>query len=297
MKRHLKFGVVITLSLVLLSNPLLALASGNQKALLSKPTNAVSYSTNSHKNNKTFKSPVFPGNRTTRQSISPEGQTVTLLPDGRQLLIGGQGTDGPQSTAAIKDPGTNEIVPLATRLQHPRAWHSATLLPDGTILILGGIGTDGEVVDSAELFDPETLEFEVLPSSGLKARAYHTATLLTEGLALIVGGVSKDGKLEKKAQLFDPQGKTARTLAAALKTARYGHTATLLANGNVLLRGGADKNGKAIDSGETYDPAGQRFTKSDNEINSQSEIRNPELEASLPESPGLCVWKLSTPRR
>lgn len=296
MRKHLKYSAAITLSLVLLSNPFLALALGEQKAL-SRPiaTASSDYSSGSRKASKILKLPVSSSARTGKQATSPEGQTITLLHDGRQLLTGGQGADEPQSTAAIKDPHTNEVTLLPYGLQHSRAWHTATTLPDGTVLILGGIGADGQVVESAELFTPETQAFESLDASkpqsafrnpksaiALTPRAYHTATLVTEGVVLIVGGMSKDGKFQKKAQLFDPQSRTARTLKAAPRTPRYGHMATLLADGNVLIQGGADTNGKAIDSGEIYDPTNQRFTRSDTDIDQQSKIRSPQLEASLP---------------
>jgi RHS repeat-associated protein len=284
MRKHFKLGAAVTLSLVLLTNPLLSLASGERKAL-SKPIKAATsnYPISTRKDGKTFRLPISSSARAGKQGISPEGQTNTLLPDGTQLLIGGQGADGPGSTAGIKDPHTSELTQLPNGLQRARAWHTATLLPDGTILILGGVGEDGQLVEEPELFDPEMQRFEVLTTTGLTARAYHTATLLTEGQVLFVGGMSTDGKLQKKAELYDPQRRTTRILRAAPKTARYGHSASLLADGNVQLRGGTDKNGKAIDRSETYDAASQRFSKSDTEINPQSEFRNPQLEASLPE--------------
>src|SRR5262249_53974894 len=84
-----------------------------------------------------------------------EGQSTTLVPDGRLLLMGGQGADGLQGSIAIKDPRSGDVSPASVTLFHPRAWHTATLLPDGTVLIVGGVGADGQLVQTAELFDPE----------------------------------------------------------------------------------------------------------------------------------------------
>src|SRR5437879_4841965 len=66
------------------------------------------------------------------------GQSITLLADGRTLIIGGIGPDGPMASAAVQDPGTGVVTPMSPGPLYPRAWHTATALPDGTVLILGG---------------------------------------------------------------------------------------------------------------------------------------------------------------
>jgi hypothetical protein len=77
------------------------------------------------------------------------GQSSTLLPDGRLLVIGGQGPSGPLATAGIKDAQTASITQVSGQLQYARAWHTATLLPDGTILVLGGVGRSNVIVSQA----------------------------------------------------------------------------------------------------------------------------------------------------
>src|SRR5262245_39668593 len=67
------------------------------------------------------------------------GQSATLLPDGRWLLIGGQGTAGmPTPLAFMVDPRAGQTHQLASYLHHARTGHSATLLPDGKVFVLGG---------------------------------------------------------------------------------------------------------------------------------------------------------------
>src|SRR5258708_38115101 len=68
------------------------------------------------------------------------GQSRSLLPDGRVLLVGGEGPDGPLATASVQDLKTGAITALPVKLLRPRAWHTATILPDGTVLVAGGIG-------------------------------------------------------------------------------------------------------------------------------------------------------------
>src|SRR5713226_5392793 len=70
-------------------------------------------------------------------AASPVGQSATLLPDGRMLLLGGEGADGRVTNAAvIKDLESGVLRPLPAALNLARAWHTATVLPDGTVLVL-----------------------------------------------------------------------------------------------------------------------------------------------------------------
>src|SRR5919197_5303117 len=57
------------------------------------------------------------------------GQSVTILPDGKWLLVGGETTKGSLSTVSIWDPYSGVIQQLTSQLQHARAWHTATMLP------------------------------------------------------------------------------------------------------------------------------------------------------------------------
>src|SRR5215217_1303734 len=193
-----------------------------------------------------------PAARVQAASLLP-GQTLTLLPDGRSLLIGGESASGPQDAIAISDPRTGEPVPLKTRLYQARAWHSATMLPDGRVLILGGIGKNGSVVKSAEIFDAETQISAQLAIPELAARAYHTATLLTDGQVLIVGGSSAQADTFSKALLWDFKTRTFKTLPSTPSVPRQKHSARLLSDGNVLIQGGADDTGNAIATAELFD--------------------------------------------
>ncbi len=216
-----------------------------------------------------------------KASVSPAGQSATLLPDGHWLLIGGEGPDGPLGTAAVKDPRTGTVTPLPNGLQHPRAWHTATLLPNGTVLVLGGIGANGGVVDTAELFDLETQGFESLPPTGLSPRAYHTATLLTEGRVLVAGGLSARGETLGTVELWDPRTGSLARPASELLTPRRKHTATFLPDGTVLFWGGTDRNDAELSFGEVYDPATQHLRMET--VQAQASADPPRLEASLPE--------------
>lgn len=185
-------------------------------------------------------------------SIRP-GQSATLLPDGRLLLVGGEGQDGPLATAEIKDITSGQVVSLVGRLQRPRAWHTATTLPDGNVLIWGGVEANAHLVDAAELFNLDTQRFETISTTGLTPRAHHTATLLMDGHVLIAGGSSQNGQSIRSLELLDPKTYSAVTLPTSLMTARQTHSAYFLPDGNVLFWGGLDRSGNEILSGEIFD--------------------------------------------
>ena len=69
------------------------------------------------------------------------GHTATALLDGRVLIVGGYGPDGPIGSAEVYDPVTATFSPAGS-LVEPRQLHTATRLPDGRILMVGGVFTE-----------------------------------------------------------------------------------------------------------------------------------------------------------
>jgi len=84
------------------------------------------------------------------------GQSATLMPNGRWLLLGGQGPNGPVAGGAFFDPRTGNTTSAPWTLVQPRAWHTATLLPDGAILVVGGRGAGAQVLGTAPSRTPAT---------------------------------------------------------------------------------------------------------------------------------------------
>ncbi len=267
-KRYINGGLALGLSAILVTSPVLTFAAGSDRSkLILLPKR---------------EKPDFISKRATRTSsqTQPEGQSATLLPDGRLLLIGGEGSNGPEATVAIKDPRTQEITPLPNGLYQGRAWHSATMLPDGRVLVVGGAGADSKIISGAEIYDPETRTSSPIPSE-LSARAYHTATLLTTGQVLIVGGSSGKGQALTKAELFDTRTGRAVTLPNGLSNARQKHKATLLADGSVLFEGGIGSNSDKLTAAELYNTDVRSFSPTS--LSSEQIDGNPPyVAASLP---------------
>jgi len=206
------------------------------------------------------------------------GQTSTVLPDGRWLLLGGQGPQGSTRTAEIYDPRTG-ITTALTPLRPARAWHSATVLPDGTVLVFGGAGSNDPALAEPQIFDPGTGTFQSLSIQGITPRAHHSATLLTDGRVLIAGGGEASGQALALTEVWTPQTGALDTISAPMSARRSGHTATLLGDGTVLLWGGTAAE---TASGEVFDPVTANFSRIAGMPWGSLSSDPPQLAASLP---------------
>ena len=122
MKKRINCGLAIFLSVVVGACPVLTFASGSNRSTLTPAK---------REKPEFIPKPVTPKRATRTQNQSPpDGQSATLLSDGRTLLIGGEGTNGPLASVSIRDPRTQLVSPFANGLNQARAWHSATVLPD-----------------------------------------------------------------------------------------------------------------------------------------------------------------------
>ena len=186
------------------------------------------------------------------------GQTATLLPDGKVLIVGGMRRNQDfYKSAELYDPATSKFQPTG-EMSIGRVGQIAVLLRSGKVLIAGGWIGYG-TTDSAELYDPATGKFTVIAPMTTR-RARPSATLLTDGNVLLAGGGDHDGPdgaiaaaeiFRADTLRFQPTG--------SLHRARSGHTATLLNDGTVLIAGG--DNGGLIAGAELYDPKTGTFSE------------------------------------
>lgn len=196
------------------------------------------------------------------QSLPPPmlpGQSATLLPDGRWLLLGGG--DVPVATGELA--GSKTRTALVGRLHIGRSGHSATLLPNGQVMVLGGTDAQGNVLASMELYDITAGRFHFHAEPGLSPRTGHTVTVLTDGRLLVAGGMGQRGQLMHDAEIYDPGKRQLERFNPRMDTARTRHVASLLPDANVLLRGGSNQQGEQLVSGELYEFARQRFQQAD----------------------------------
>jgi RHS repeat-associated protein len=184
------------------------------------------------------------------------GQTATLLPDGRWLMIGGEVSGQLSNRIEFKSSTQEEAFP-ATLFQARRG-HTATVLPTGAVLVVGGTGSDGELIQNVELIDLGEGAVIELASTGLGARTQHTATVLTNGQLLIAGGRDAEGNVLSSAQLWDPRTGTLIT-DSNLQIARFAHEAGVLSSGESLLWGGRSASSQILNNGEIYNPSTNVF--------------------------------------
>src|SRR2546428_1904201 len=84
-------------------------------------------------------------------SQSRGAAAVAQLSDGRLLLIGGNGPEGPLAKVDISG---NGVVTPAPSMKEARAGHIAVTLLDGRVLVSGGRTTNGQATSSGEIYDP-----------------------------------------------------------------------------------------------------------------------------------------------
>ncbi len=108
--------------------------------------------------------------------------TLSLLPDGRLLFVGGASTwNGPASRQLyVWTPDNPAFTRFPGLLTEPRAGHTATLLPEGRLILLGGSlqgrpETANDLRPNAEVWDLQTGKGALLPIA--TARAWHTAAV------------------------------------------------------------------------------------------------------------------------
>jgi len=161
----------------------------------------------------------------------------TVLADGRVLLTGGIGYNGPLDTAEMYNPTTGQFTMLVAHMSLERFAHTATLLDDGRVLIVGGYREGfAKTLAEAEIFDPADNSFTRLESEMNVGRALHTATLLPDGRVLIAGGTDSVDALASLT-VFDPETETFIDLADAMMHPRYGHVAVLGESAAYLIGG------------------------------------------------------------
>jgi hypothetical protein len=185
------------------------------------------------------------------------GHKLTLLPDGRVLVSGGQAAgSGGSATAEIFDPRSETFTYTDGPPIGFRQLHTATTLTDGRVLLADG--GNGRL----ELYDPEMDRFFEAGGASFVRRTHATASLLPGDRVLLLGGFDQRGNetlILESMDLYLPNlgGGLGRVVRPdiVLDQARAGHTATTLTGGRVLIAGGyAPLGGDSLTSGMIFNP-------------------------------------------
>ena len=178
------------------------------------------------------------------------GQTATMLPDGRVLVVGGQDEGiGIFNSTEIYDAANDRWISAAP-MAVARTGHLATRMANGDVFVAGGLGEEPShltiSLTSAELYDPRTNVW-VTAASMAEFRVAVTATLLRNGMVLVVGASG-----QSRAELYDPDHNRWSLTGPSMN--RYQHSATSLRDGKVVLVGGYGI--ESLSSVLIYDPEG-----------------------------------------
>ena len=174
--------------------------------------------------------------------------TMTLLRDGRVLIVGGRG-DKVNAIAEIYDPKTRRFSETG-RLIAPRYKHTAGLLADGRVLIAGGSDERdwSGTLNSTEIYDPKTGRFSAGPTlNESRFKLPEDAVQLPSGRLLIAGG-------GKDVEIFDPASGNFRLASGQISDNWHFMTETRLKDGSVLLAGGYPNNDRATADAWIYRP-------------------------------------------
>ncbi len=174
-----------------------------------------------------------------RMSIGRAAHTMTLLADGRVLIVGGYSAAADYRFAEIFDPRDERFTPVADA-QALRANHVAQRQADGRVLILGGetVPAGGDAIlplASVLRYDPASGRFETVKPLAVP-RTWAAGVPLPSGALLLFGGQQAMPRYSASAERYDPA--SGGQPIATLDGERALHSATRLADGRVLLAGG-----------------------------------------------------------
>ncbi|WP_199243224.1 kelch repeat-containing protein [Vitiosangium sp. GDMCC 1.1324] len=129
------------------------------------------------------------------------GHSVTLLPDGRVLVVGGT-TSRAAATAELYEPVRGEWK-LAAAPVTPREAHGALVTGEGRVLVAGGFHVTSGALASVESYDPAADTWSAEPTLQA-ARRGAGMVLLEDGAVLLVGGSNDLEGTLATSERYDP---------------------------------------------------------------------------------------------
>ncbi|ABF92907.1 kelch domain protein [Myxococcus xanthus DK 1622] len=127
--------------------------------------------------------------------------SVTLLPDGRVLVVGGT-TARAAATAEVYSPETG-VWTLVGAPKVPREHHATVVLPDGAVLMMGGEHYTTGALASVERFDLKTETWSSAPALD-EPREKLGALALGDGAVLVMGGGNEAAGMLSESERYVP---------------------------------------------------------------------------------------------
>jgi hypothetical protein len=196
-------------------------------------------------------------------------ESATLLPNGKVLVTGDDGTGDGTTIAEIYDPASGTWTQTSS-MTGGFTPTTTPLLFNGHVMIFGEFPHDNP--HNAEIYNPDDGTWSAITNAArLFTTPGHTMTLLSNGKVLFVAkpqsgyAVFTASCIEHNdfsgVQLYDLAGGTSAD-GAPMAEPRSDHTATLLLDGRVLVLGGQGRvpGGDPLRA-ELYDPTSDRWTQ------------------------------------
>ena len=160
------------------------------------------------------------------------GQTATLLPDCRVLIV------GDNAIAVTYDYVTGTFTAAGSEGAIQRSYQTATLLADGEVLIAGGVDLGNTPLNTASVWDPATGTFTPTANNMSDAHSQGFAVRLSDGRVAVGGGFDSMQPLTMSTALdiYSP-ATNSWTAGAAMPDGAASAEAGLLNNGDMAVVG------------------------------------------------------------
>lgn len=167
------------------------------------------------------------------------GHTVTVLPDGSLVIMGGEDDLGYMNDVWISnDNGATWTQQTAAAGWTARYVHSSVVMPNGSILLMGG--DDGSLKNDVWMSNDKGVTWtQQTAAAGWTARSGHSSVILTDNSIVILGGYD-GGTLHDVWRSTDNGVTWIQQTAGAEWTERLGHSCVVLKDDSIVILGGYD---------------------------------------------------------
>lgn len=187
----------------------------------------------------------------------PEGAAVTVLPDGRLWIAGGEEEGAVLASVLVVRPTDTLATVSAARLFVERTHASASLVEDDLVVLAGGSGRAGG--EGEDTFEVVSVARDARVGDGflLEPRREHAAIALGRRVVLSGGRARPEAAPLASLEVItlDVSGSGQSERIGRLEAARAGHVMLSLDDGSVAIAGGVDESGAPVALVERFDPA------------------------------------------
>jgi hypothetical protein len=185
---------------------------------------------------------------------------IALLPSGKALVAGGQGSSAPTTAASLYDPATNSFSTTGSMIDASDQPIFVSL-STGQVLVAGG-SNGSAALQTGEVYSPASGTWRATANEMAVGRAFAGGAPLSGGEALVVGGFAANFAFGTGVNSSDVYNAATNRFSPgpALTVARGAFGIASLADGRVLIAGGSENYSSSTSQTDTptselYSPA------------------------------------------